>query len=457
MRQRIAELIRGAVLRFGIAGDRNEPALLLIRRASSVAVVSATGTILALLMQLLLARLLGIGPYGVYSIAIAWIAIALIPSKVGFDTSTVRFVARYQSEGDDDSVRAALSFARSIVIGIGLITGLLVAVWLSAVQDQLDLVAAALVFVLLPLCAYSEISAAALRGLNRVTDSLLGDSIIRPGAVLLLVPIVYFVSGSVSTNWALSIYAVGTFASVVWAIHRLSEHGIPTGGPAADKRTRVMWLKTSIPLMFANGFLVVMYSLDTVMLGALRDSQAAGLYSVCSRMAVLVLFAMNAAQTVAAPMIAAAGREPTQPALRSLIRTFNVIACSIALPSAIFASIFASNLLGLFGDEYRVGAEILRILVIMQVINVFTGPVGTLLGMLGLQRALAYLIAAGLLVNLVLNLVWIPKFGVTGAAWSSLVAHSLWNIAGVWFIRYRFGIDCTAFSILSWRVPRRIQ
>ncbi|HPF27280.1 MAG TPA: polysaccharide biosynthesis C-terminal domain-containing protein [Steroidobacteraceae bacterium] len=420
----------------------------LVRRAGSVAVVSAAGTALAFLMQLALARALGVVSYGTYSIAIAWVAIALIPSKLGFDTSTVKFVAEYSADRDFVKADAVLSFARRTALIIGLVAGLTLGMWLYVKQATVGPGVALTVALLLPLGAYSEISAAALRGLNQVAQALTGDSVIRPLAVLLLLPLLYVLSPSVGATSALLLYGVGTLCSILWLRRCLAMHGLQTTTSYGDPVIRANWIRTSLPLMFANGFLVLMYSLDTVMIGLLRAPEDAGLYSVCSRLAIVVLFAMNAAQFAAAPMFAKAGREQTRADMLALVRSFNLVAAAIAAPTALAVFILASTLLGLFGHEYQVGANVLRVLVAMQLINVLTGPVGTLLGMLGLQRSLAYLIAGGLLINFLLNLYFIPLYGAAGAAWSSLIAHTTWNVAGAWTIRRRLGVDCTVLSIL---------
>ena len=198
--------------------------------------------------------------------------------------------------------------------------------------------------------------------------------------------------------------------------------------------------------MLANGFLALLYSLDTMMVGALSNTADAGTYSIASRLAQVILFAMNAAQAIASPLIVEASLRPTNDGLKSLIFTFNRVALIVAVPVAIGLAGFAHPILRIFGPAFADRDDVLRVLVAMQVLNVLTGPTGMMLSMLGLQGALARLLALGVLINVLLNLVWIPAYGPIGAAYSSLVAHAIWNTLAIVVLYRRHSVNCTVFG-----------
>jgi O-antigen/teichoic acid export membrane protein len=112
---------------------------------------------------------------------------------------------------------------------------------------------------------------------------------------------------------------------------------------------------------------------------------------------------------------------------------------------------WAGPILGIFGGEFSQGGGVLQVLVFMQILNVLTGPVGTVLSMTGGERRLALLLALGLLANICLNIVLIPRYGSMGAAWSAFVAHALWNLAGLIHVRQRLGIDVSCLGLLRLR------
>src|SRR5690606_3024497 len=79
----------------------------------------------------------------------------------------------------------------------------------------------------------------------------------------------------------------------------------------------------------------------------------------------------------------------------------------------------------LYSDDYIGGAEILAIH-IWAGIFVFLGTAsGQYLIAEGYTKLALTRTAAGALVNIVLNLWWIPVFGIKGAAWASLIAYAV--------------------------------
>lgn len=449
--ERVSTLRRLAERLPGLAGTNRSTWEPLLRGAVAVLGVMTIAQLLALSLQILFARLLGAAEFGVYSFVLAGLGLCLILAKVGLDTTLIRLVAEFAVRGDAGRLRGLVRFARTTGPVLGILVGLSVLILVTSAGEPVDpaLYRALVVGVwLLPLAAYSELTGAALRGLRRVGVALAGDGIVRPcvaGAGILVLGSAW--PDAVTGSSALLVYLAGTVASLVVTsviLHRV----LPKVPPIADASDIRRYLRIATSLMLASGFLVAMYSLDTVMLGVLADTTTAGFYGLASRVAIVVLFAINAAQNVAAPMLAGATASGQPSELRSVVRTLNGLSILAAVPCSILLLVAAEPIMGMFGREFREAAPALRILVLSQLLNVFTGPTGLVLAMTGQDRSLAVLLFAGLALNALLNLLWIPAYGLVGAAASALVAHAAWNIAGVFLIRSRLAIDVTPLDLL---------
>jgi O-antigen/teichoic acid export membrane protein len=429
----------------------------LVRASAVVLGISVVAQLLALGLQLLFARLLGPVEFGIYSFVFAGLGLCLILAKFGLDSTLVRLTAQFSAQRDFGRLLGLVRLARIAGPVLGVLVGVVALVVITYVgQPESTAMYQSLVVgaLLLPLAALSELTAAALRGLRRVVVALGGDGVVRPcvaGAGILMVAVI--APQRLSGAAALLTLLAGTIASLMVTSIVLNRE-LPDVVAVADSVDRRRYLRTATSLMLASGFLVAMYSLDTVMLGALADTTAAGFYSVASRIALLVLFVMNAAQTVAAPMLAAASGAQESGELRGLVRTLNGLAILAAVPASLVLLLGADVFLSMFGDEFRAAAPALRILVLAQLLNVFTGPTGMVLSMTGQERSLVFLLLGALGINALLNLLWIPAYGVVGAAASALVAHAAWNIAGAWLIRWRLAIDITLFDLLRRRAVR---
>ncbi len=428
-----------------------------LRSAGQVLAVTALAQLLALGLQLLAARLLGPVEFGIYGFVLAGLGLCLIPGKFGLDTTLIRLVAQFTAASETPRLRGLLRFARAAGLGLGLLVAGAALLWTSVAGtlDAPGLRRAALVgAVLLPFAVLSELTAAALRGLRRVASALTGDGLVRPvvaaGSLLMLAA---FRPAWLTGAAAMGAYLLGTILSLVLTTVLL-RRSVPPGLVVVTREHIRGYLRIAFSLMIASGILVAMYSLDTVMIGVIADTTTAGFYSVASRVAIVVLFVMNGAQMVVAPLLASIAGTGAGPELRRVVRVLNGLSVAAGVPAALVLALAAGLVMELFGPEFREGATALRILAISQLLNVLTGPTGLVLSMTGLERRLVQLLAGGLALNVVLNVLWIPIFGLVGAAMASLVAQASWNIGAVVVIRLQLGLDVTPFDLVRRASPQ---
>jgi O-antigen/teichoic acid export membrane protein len=104
--------------------------------------------------------------------------------------------------------------------------------------------------------------------------------------------------------------------------------------------------------------------------------------------------------------------------------------------------IFAAPLIDVtFGSSYTIASTALQILVVGQVLNVFFGSVGTILNMTGMEKEAVTSIAIAIIVNISLDLVLIPLFGMVGAASASALSIFVWNMISRHYVKTRVGIE----------------
>ena len=68
------------------------------------------------------------------------------------------------------------------------------------------------------------------------------------------------------------------------------------------------------------------------------------------------------------------------------------------------------------------------------------------LSMTGHQNLTARILALGAVLNVLLNLVLVPRLGLEGGAVATTVALAAWNAMAVWAVWSRLGLGATAFS-----------
>ena len=182
-------------------------------------------------------------------------------------------------------------------------------------------------------------------------------------------------------------------------------------------------------MMWAGLMQALMNRADIILLGILIGMELTGVYSAAARIALLNVFILKVVDLVVAPKIAAAYHSGNHESARSVINQGIIISLIGALPMFLLMMFFPGTLLGFFGDEFRQGEVLLRILAVGQFINALTGPVGHALLMTGFEKIFANTIMIFTGLSLLANYLAISNYGVYGAALATTICVGLMNIS----------------------------
>ncbi|MEZ4515848.1 MAG: polysaccharide biosynthesis C-terminal domain-containing protein [Chloroflexota bacterium] len=126
---------------------------------------------------------------------------------------------------------------------------------------------------------------------------------------------------------------------------------------------------------------------------------------------------MNAFNMILTPMIADQYHKKNYKQLEELFRVNTKWGIYCVIPLVLLIMFAAGDIMTvLFGSEYSGGAVALQILTIGQFINIATGATGIMLIMTGHQQEWFRLSVLIVIVNIILNLTLIPRFGIEGTA-----------------------------------------
>jgi O-antigen/teichoic acid export membrane protein len=120
----------------------------------------------------------------------------------------------------------------------------------------------------------------------------------------------------------------------------------------------------------------------------------------------------------------------------------------LAVPIALLLILAGGVLLGwIFGAEFISARAPLAILAVGQLVNAAFGSVGFLLNMTGHEAVNARILWQSALLNILLNVVLIPIFGMNGAAVATAMSLAFWNVSLYRQVKNRLGIISTAFYL----------
>lgn len=175
-------------------------------------------------------------------------------------------------------------------------------------------------------------------------------------------------------------------------------------------------IKDSIPLGLAMLLRKLTIHLDTVLLIILSTALAVGLYSSAYRVLQMVEIAAIALSGVLFPVMARLAKK-NDGSLGELFNQSFFILMAFALPLSLWFSLASENLILIFyGQEYVDAKSTLAVLGLALFLPVITSLNHPLFTAINKQRFLIYIALVGLTVNVVIDIVLIPKYSYLGAA-----------------------------------------
>jgi O-antigen/teichoic acid export membrane protein len=182
-------------------------------------------------------------------------------------------------------------------------------------------------------------------------------------------------------------------------------------------------LKSSFPLIFAAIAISVYMRIDQIMIKEMVGDYEAGIYAVAVRLSEAFYFIPTIIAVSLFPAILNAQKDNEELAnlRQQRLYSFMVWTAVFIAFTLTFSSDWLVNLL--FGSTYQDAGPVLRIHV-WALIFVFLGATGSKwLIANNLQKFTLYNTAFGAVLNIVLNLILIPKFGLVGAAYATLISY----------------------------------
>ena len=181
-------------------------------------------------------------------------------------------------------------------------------------------------------------------------------------------------------------------------------------------------LRFSFWSLLATGGMVMYGNIDAILLGYFSTTSEVGLYRIALQLASFSLFAALALNTILYPKFAAWKEDERKAWISSSLARAISYSLLLALPICLGGVILSDKLLYfLYGSPYESAGSVLVLLLFAQVAYIFVYLWSMTLGALGLfqKTAIAALIATS--INLPLNWILIPIYGINGAAGAILL------------------------------------
>jgi O-antigen/teichoic acid export membrane protein len=203
--------------------------------------------------------------------------------------------------------------------------------------------------------------------------------------------------------------------------------------PTWSKEERNWILKTAFPFALAAIFVKVYSYIDTIFISKFLDDTAIGIYAIAYKFTYAFQFLPLAFTAALYPGMSELVGKDDQKLNRILMRSMWYMAI-LSAPIVLGLYAIADEITLLAGNGYAQSAIILQTLVFVLLPIFLDFPVGSLLNASGRQVTKTSIMGATMAINVILNAIFIPQFGVMGAAYTAIISFLFLFFAGIYFV-----------------------
>jgi O-antigen/teichoic acid export membrane protein len=419
------------------------------RLAGAIFIIRVFSAALAYLSQILLARWMGGSDYGVYVYVWTWVLLLGSMMDFGISASAQKLIPEYRARGEHALLRGFLSGSRWLTFAVSSIVSLLLAGLVKTLSPWIDANAVLPLYIgclTLPAFVVANTQDGIARSHDWMRLGLMPQFIVRQSLIIGLTAGAFALGFHLGATVAMLASAgavwIAMLGQMVVLNRRLGRH-IEPGAKTYDFRG---WLAVSLPILLVESFYLLLSYTDVLVLQQFRSSEEVGVYFAVVKTLALVSFIHYAMAATTAHRFAEYHALGDKPRLEAYVgHAINwTFWPSLAATVALLA--LGKPLLWLFGPQFVGGYDIMFIAAIGLVVRSAIGPVERLLNMLGHQHICALAYALSFVMNLVLCVVLVPRFGGHGAAAATSISLAFETVLLFWIVRQRLGLHVLAFG-----------
>ena len=413
----------------------------ILRKSSVSLFIRVFGSIMGYIFLVLVTRNIGASSWGVFILFLSILNIFSIFSRLGVDMLALKLVssANYML----DKIKTIYFSSFRIVLVSSCVVSIIVYTFSKQISLTLlgdikfDIIVRLMSFVL-PLFSIICINERVLQGLKMIKEFTFFQSASKMLFSSLFFLLFYYYLDIPEFYVVVLSYLAALF--LIFIISSFKVYKIIKEGNFLISLKVKDIFSQSLPMMISSSVLLLMSWVDSLMIGGFSSEYDVGLYSVAVKVSFLTSFTLYAVNSISAPKISESFNNNNKSLFKNIIyQTTRTIFYS-TMPIVIIIFIFPELLLGFFGLEFVAAKKTLLILAFSQVINAMSGANGSVLNMTGKEKVFRNILSIALVINITLNLLLIPSYGIEGAAIASATSLIFWNLYSVLYIYKEYGV-----------------
>jgi O-antigen/teichoic acid export membrane protein len=425
------------------------------RGASYALIAQMVGAVLTAVLTIFLGRQLSEDQYGYFTFALSVIAIAILLSDLGVTASTDRFLAEHRDR--PEAAAAVFRTALRLKLQIAVPASLLLIVVAGPLCDAFSISQATWPLRAAAIAVFGQslysLFLGAFISLGKIRYNVVlatTESVFEALATVALV-----LAGAAATGAAFG-RAIGYGAGLIVALFVASRTiGSLRSGRLRRERDLIsprQILSYAGPLLVVEAAFRVFSSVDVLLIAALVGGSAkVAAFGLAMRLTIFLEYPSAAVTSAVAPRLAtrSQGEHPDLPLLTESMRYLTMLQMLFTVPLIVWPEGIVHLI---FGDKYTEAAAVLRALAPYVFISGLAQLATLSVNYLGQAKRRVPLAVVMLAVNVLVDVVLLPRIGIVGGAIGTSVAYAIWVPAHILILRRRVGLRLAPLLATTGRV-----
>ncbi len=404
-----------------------------VKNSYFVLAMSAVSIIIGYLLRVFLSRSLSMEDFGLFYAVSAFMGIFILVRYLGLNQATAKFIPEFLSKKEYGKIKTLIV----LVLGAQSLTVIAFSALVFIFKDQITISlfkasGADAVLMLMVLSFFPSMFFVLFQTVFQGYQKLREYALVEPVRIFTTFIFSMLLISQGAAGVAMAYLIASVFTTLIFLASFL-KLGILGYKIDLSKKFVVDIFKFSTPVLISGIAVVLIGYADTLILTFFRNLEDVALYQVALPTSQLLLVFSSSIAAVSLPLIS--GLYATKKT-EEIGKTIKIMTFSLVLVLVPFVILFISSadaIIGIiFGPSFLGASETLQILsVSMLIYSVFIIFQTTLdaIGKPFLNTKIMFVIAA---VNIILNIMLVPLFGILGAAVASFISFTCGMILGFW-------------------------
>lgn len=401
------------------------PLKFIVRGAIFVFIGMVISKLLTFIYMVFIARYFGAEDYGVFSLALAITGVFYIIPILGIPPMLTNIISENLERKNYRKIKNYSAFSVFISLILSMIISILV--FLSSEHISAYLKNKSLITILyilsisIPFYSVCYIIYSIFIGFKKIEYKIISENI-----VLNFLKVVLTIAFGIAGFGLIGISAAYTIAWIlvfIFSVILLFRKIVPL--ELGDFLfTDFKFIRLSLPILLTNFLGAIISYTDRIMIGYFKIVADVGIYNAALTLAQILLMPASFLSALFLPIISETYIKEGIKSVRSLYKTVVRWAFYLTFPAYVVFLIFSKQVLYIiFGEEYVSAYIALIVLSSGYLLSFLSVPAYNVILMFKKTKSIFYIGLSSTFINILMNFVLIPKFGINGAAFASFLSY----------------------------------